>query len=120
MTFHLSENINNLSESLEKRLTSKTLIGKAIEIGEITLVPIIDLTFVIGTDGGSAKGTKGMGAGGGVGAKAAPAAILVMKGDSLEMLPIKSTNGLEKLIDRVPEIVSKIKDRKNENSKDKE
>ncbi len=123
MTLNLSENVNTLFEDLEQFLTSKTVIGEAIGIGEITLVPIINLTFGVGTGGGNGsdeKGIKGMGAGGGVGAKVAPAAILVIKGDSVEMLPIKSSNGLEKLMDRVPEIVSKIKIKKGGISKGEE
>ncbi len=42
------------------------------------------------------------------GAKIAPAAILVIKGDQVELLPIKKTGGLAKLIDMIPEIVEKV------------
>ena len=123
MAFNLNDNVNTLFESLEKFLTSKTVIGEPIQIGEITLVPIINLAFGVGTGGGDGideKGSKGIGAGGGVGAKASPAAVLVIKGDSVEMLPIKSSNGLEKLIDMVPEIVSKIRPKKEEVSSEEE
>ncbi|SHJ10770.1 Uncharacterized spore protein YtfJ [Geosporobacter subterraneus DSM 17957] len=121
MAFNLNENVNTLFESLEKFLTSKTVVGEPIHIGEVTLVPIINLAFGVGTGGGDGiddKGSKGLGAGGGVGAKASPTAIIVIKGDSVEMLPIKSSNGLEKLIDMVPEIVSKVKSKKDEVSKE--
>lgn len=123
MAFNLNENVNTLFESLEKFLTSKTVVGEPIHIGEVTLVPIINLAFGVGTGGGDGiddKGSKGLGAGGGVGAKASPTAIIVIKGDSVEMLPIKSSNGLEKLIDMVPEIVSKVKSKKDEISKEAE
>ena len=123
MAFNLNENVNTLFESLEKFLTSKTVVGEPIHIGEVTLVPIINLAFGVGTGGGDGiddKGSKGLGAGGGVGAKASPTAIIVIKGDSVEMLPIKSSNGLEKLIDMVPEIVSKVKSKKDEVSKEAE
>lgn len=123
MAFNLNENVNTLFESLEKFLTSKTVVGEPIRIGEVTLVPIINLAFGVGTGGGDGiddKGSKGLGAGGGVGAKASPTAIIVIKGDSVEMLPIKSSNGLEKLIDMVPEIVSKVKSKKDEVSKEAE
>lgn len=123
MAFNLNENVNTLFESLEKFLTSKTVVGEPIHIGEVTLVPIINLAFGVGTGGGDGiddKGSKGLGAGGGVGAKASPTAIIVIKGDRVEMLPIKSSNGLEKLIDMVPEIVSKVKSKKDEVSKEAE
>ncbi|KXG73787.1 GerW family sporulation protein [Thermotalea metallivorans] len=112
MSFNFSENVSVLFERLENLLKSKTVVGEAIQIGETTLIPVITLSFGLGTGGGDGtdpKGSTGMGGGGGIGAKASPTAVIVIKGDRVEILPIKNQGGLEKLIDMVPEIVNKLK-----------
>lgn len=112
MSFNFSENVSVLFERLENLLKSKTVVGEAIQIGETTLIPVITLSFGLGTGGGDGtdpKGSTGMGGGGGIGAKASPTAVIVIKGDRVEILPIKNQGGLEKLIDMVPEIVNKVK-----------
>lgn len=123
MSINVSENAKALFESLENFLTSKTVVGEPIQIGEITLIPMINIAFGLGTGGGDGtdlKGDKGSGLGGGVGAKASPTAMIVVKGDSVEILPIKSSNGLEKIIDMVPEILSKVKGAKEKSCENEE
>lgn len=112
MSLKLEENLNVLFEKLEKFLTSKTVVGEAIQVGNATLIPIIDLSFGLGTGGGDGtddKGAKGYGAGAGLGAKATASAVIVIKGDDIQVIPIKRPGSLEKIIDLVPEIVTKVK-----------
>jgi len=81
-------------------------------VGEITLIPIICISFGLGTGGGDGKDMKGMGgSGGGAGscAKVAPSAIMVIKGDSVEILPVKKHNGFDKLMEMAPEMMEKYK-----------
>jgi uncharacterized spore protein YtfJ len=113
--FNVTENVSTLFEKLENFLKSKTVVGEAIKIGETTLIPFITVSFGLGAgsgDGTDSKGSKGVGGGSGVGAKAAPTAVLVIKGDQIELLPIKKSGGLDKLIEMVPGIVNKLKDEK--------
>lgn len=58
---------------------------------------------------GDNKGIKGQGGGLGTGARISPDAVLVIKNDDVQMLPVKKGANLSKLIEMVPEIVSKIK-----------
>ncbi|MDF2546683.1 GerW family sporulation protein [Anaerosolibacter sp.] len=111
MSFNFDENVSILFEKLENLLKSKTIVGETIQIGETTLIPIVNLSFGLGSGGGDGtddKGAKGFGGGGGIGAKASPTAVIVIKGDKVEVLPIKAQGGLEKLIDMVPDIVNKV------------
>ncbi|WP_425806802.1 GerW family sporulation protein [Desulfitobacterium sp. Sab5] len=113
--FSTSENINSLFEKLESFLQSKTVVGQPLNVGETTIIPFIDISFGLGTGGGGGtdeKGIGGTGGGAGTGAKISASAILVIKGDQVELLPIKKAGGLEKLIDMVPELVEKVKDHK--------
>ncbi|HPD00161.1 MAG TPA: spore germination protein GerW family protein [Acetivibrio sp.] len=109
--FDVNENVSVLFEKLEKFLTSKTVIGEPIKVGEATLIPFITTSFGLGSGGGDgydAKGAHGIGGGSGIGARISPTAVLVIRGDDIEMIPIKKSAGFEKLVEMVPEIVSKV------------
>lgn len=115
--FDFKENISAIFEKLENFLKTKTVVGEPIKIGETTIVPFINLTFGLGTGGGSGsddKGLGGAGGGGGTGAKISPTAVLVINGDKVELLPIKKSGGLDRLVDMVPGIIEKINDKKEE------
>jgi len=121
--FDVNENVSVLFDKLEKFLTSKTVIGVPIKVGEATLIPFISTSFGLGTGGGSGsdtRGDQGTGVGSGMGAKISPTAVLVIKGDNIEMLPIKKSSSFEKLVEMVPEIVSKVNCCKKEDEIDKE
>jgi len=119
--FNVNENINTIFEKLENFLKSKTVVGESIQIGETTIIPFLTVTFGLGTGGGDGKdpkGANGVGSGSGVGARVAPTAVLVIKGDDVKLLPIKKNGGLDKLIEMVPDIVSHIKCDKNNNDQE--
>ncbi|SDF17296.1 GerW family sporulation protein [Sporomusa acidovorans] len=107
----VKENLNAIFANFEKFISTKTVVGEPVKIGDTTLVPLIDVCFGAGTGGGDGtdeKGCKGIGGGGGGGAKISPAAVLVIRGDKVDMLPVKKGGSFEKLIDMVPEIVTKF------------
>lgn len=109
--FDLNENINVFFERLEKFITSKTVVGEPIEIGDATLIPFITTSFGLGSGGGvgrDEKGNDGTGTGAGLGAKITPTAILVIKKDDIQMIPIKKNSSMEKLVEMVPDILVKL------------
>jgi uncharacterized spore protein YtfJ len=112
---NINENMQVILEKLENFFTSKTVVGEPIKIGETTIIPLINITFGIGGGGGDGddgKGQKGVGGGTGTGARIAPAAVLVIQNGKVELLPIKKTGGLDKLLEMVPDVVDKVKDMK--------
>jgi len=115
----VNESLETLFSHLEKFLKTETVIGEPIVVGETTLIPIITVAFGCGGGGGGGKdekGNDGMGTGVGVGAKISPDAVIVIRQDSVTMLPVKNRSNLEKLVAMVPEIVKKIKLKKEEKS----
>ncbi|MEL7566130.1 MAG: spore germination protein GerW family protein [Dehalobacterium sp.] len=113
----LKENLDTLFERLEKFFRSETVIGNPITVGEVTLLPIIDVGFGLGTGGGmgkDGKGNDGNGSGAGVGAKISPNSILVIKGSDVSLIPLKDKGSLAKVLDMAPEIVNKLKDKMKE------
>lgn len=113
----VNESLETLFTNLEKFFSTETVIGEPIIVGETTLIPIITVTFGCGGGGGGNRDEKGMdaqGTGIGVGAKIAPDAILVIKGDDVTMLPVKNKCNFDKLVTMVPEIVKKFKSHKGD------
>jgi uncharacterized spore protein YtfJ len=117
----VNESMETLFSSLEKFFRTETVIGEPIEIGETTLIPIITVTFGAGGGGGTGndeKGNGGTGTGLGVGAKITPDAVLVIKNGEVSMLPVKNKCSLDKLVGMVPELVKKIKLKKDDSSEE--
>lgn len=117
LKFDLNENISAILEKLEKFLTSKTVVGEPIEIGDTKLIPFISTSFGLGTGGGGGKdekGNDGTGSGVGLGAKITPAAVLVIRKEDVQLIPIKKNSGIEKLVEMVPDILVKLDKGKKE------
>lgn len=108
----IRENAEVLFSKLENFFKTETVVGKPIHVEDIILVPFITVTFGCGTGGGegSDSGNKqeGVGSGMGAGAKITPDAVLVIKDNTIKMLPIKNKANIDKFIELVPEIISKI------------
>lgn len=112
----VKENLDTLFQKLEKFLKTETVVGQPIVIGETTIIPIITVSFGCGTGAGGGSGSdaknatgSGQGAGLCTGAKIAPTAVLVVKDGEVTVHPIKERGGLENLLDKVPDIMDKIK-----------
>lgn len=107
----MGESINSSIEALCTKLgefvSSKTVVGEAVHVGDITLIPLIEATFGMGA-GGNEKGGKD-GHAGGMGAKIAPNAVIAIVDGRVQLINIKNQDALNKIIDLAPSIVSKLK-----------
>ncbi|HHV71288.1 MAG TPA: sporulation protein [Clostridia bacterium] len=109
--------IEIMLNSLKNFFKTDTVIGQPLELGKLTLVPIISVTFGIGSSGNeNLKGSNSMGLGGGV--KISVDAMVAIKDDTPFLIPIKQSGNLEKFLDLIPEIIDKFK--KNEPKKEGE
>lgn len=110
----LKENLKAIFQEMEDFLTTKAVVGEPIEVGDITLIPVINVTFGMGTGGGNRdrakdKEHKEGGAGAGLGAKISPTAVIVIKQGEITVMPLNGNAGVERLIEMVPDILKKIK-----------
>lgn len=106
-----SEVFNTMFEKLEKFLKTETVVGEPFQVGSLTMVPIISVSFGLGGGEGSGKdnkGNDGSGGGGGLGCKISPNAMLVIKNDELSVVPLSSKGSLEKIVEMVPEIMARV------------
>ncbi len=105
------ENMDALASHLENLVKTKTVIGEPVITGNITIIPIITASFGFGTGGGEgtdpSKGT-GKGNGGGAGGKLSPTALIVIKGDDVQVYSLGNKGSLEKLMELAPEVMSKF------------
>ena len=110
----LKDNLDTIFEKFKNMIKVETVVVEAVQIGDATLVPFVDVTFGFGTgtNEGTASNPKASYGGGGGGAKMEPTAILVIKGERIELFNIKGTaknTGFDRLIGMVPDIISKLR-----------
>ena len=106
----MAENFNSVMTSLLKGvdsvLSTKTVVGEPINVGDTILVPLVDVSFGLGAGAGT-KEKKNNG-GGGVGGKMSPSAILVIKDGKTKLVNIKQQDGITKILDMVPDLIDKF------------
>lgn len=95
-----------LVEAMEHFITTKSIVGEPIQLGDTILLPLADVSFGMGI-GMFSKGENGTG---GVGGKITPNAVLVLKKGSSKIVSVKDADGFSKIVDMVPDVVNKVTD----------
>ena len=104
--------VEALFQGMDGVVTSKTVVGDAIQVGDTTILPLVDVSFGIGAGSFLAdKTNKGMG---GMGGKVTPSAVLVIKNGTTKLVNIKNQDTITKILDMVPEMVDKFTTRKED------
>ena len=104
-----SGNMDAMFKGLDQFLTTKTVVGQPVTIGDKIMVPLADVSFGVGA--GAFTGNTRDNAGGGMGAKMSPAAVLMIFPDgNTKLVSLKGQDGLAKLIDMAPGIISKVRE----------
>ena len=99
----VAKNLEALLGKLEDFASSKTVVGDAIHIGDVILLPLVDVTVGVGAGGGENKG-----GGGGLGAKITPSAVIAIVNGNIQLVNIKNQDAVSKLIDMAPGIAAKL------------
>lgn len=87
-------------------ISSKTVVGDAIHIGDTILLPLVDVSFAVGAGAFNAdKKDKGAG---GLGGKITPCAVLVIQNGKTKLVNIKNQDTITKILDMVPDVVDKF------------
>ena len=112
----MSDNsFNNTVESLFKGMdsfiTTKTVVGDAVHIGDTIILPLVDVSFGVAA-GAFSQEKKNTGAGG-MGGKINPSAVLVIQNGVTKLVNIKNQDSMTKILDMVPDFVNKFTAGKN-------
>jgi len=119
------DNMENLIKStlgeIERILSTKTAMGEAVKVGDITIIPLIEMGFGFGVGSGTGKAPKaeqgegtGSGLGGGGGVK--PVAMIVIENGGVRIEPVSKSKG--SVVEKIGEIIPKVMDKMNENKKE--
>ena len=81
---------DDLLKAMEKFITTKSVVGEPVVVGDTIILPMADVSFGMGI-GTFSKGETGSG---GVG--------------SSKLISIKDQDGLSRIIDMVPDVVNKF------------
>ena len=103
--------IDSLLKNIDHVVSSKTVIGEPTTIGETIIVPLVDVS--LGVAAGSSSNDKKNNGAGGFNAKMTPSAVLVIQNGHAKLVSVKNHDTLSKLVDFVPEVIDKIKEKKD-------
>lgn len=102
--------VESLFKGMDSFLTTKTVVGEAIPVGDSIMIPLADVSFGLGA-GAFAGNTRNNG-GGGLGARVSPTAVLmVAKDGTTRLVRLKSQDAVSRIMDMAPDLITKISDR---------
>lgn len=106
--------VESLLKGMDTVLSTKTVVGEATQIGDTIILPLVDVTFGVGAGAGADE--KKNNAGGGLGGKMTPSAVLVIKDGYTKLVNVKNLDTMTKILDMVPDIVDKFTSKKGGNA----
>lgn len=114
-----NQTVESLFKGMDSFLTTKTVVGDAIEFKDGTIVlPLVDVSFGVGAGAFSQDENKKNNGGGGMGGKIQPSAVLVIKDGSAKLVNVKNQDSITKILDMVPDFVNKFTKGKEEGAYD--
>lgn len=106
MAENLKGTVDALFSGMNGIVSSKTVVGEAIHIGDTIILPLIDVSFGIGA--GAFNGDKKEKGAGGIGGKMTPSAVLVIQNGKTKLVNIKNQDTVTKILDMIPDVVDKF------------
>lgn len=103
---HFLDNAEAVFKGMNTFLTTKTVVGEPIIVGDTTIVPLVDLSC--GMAAGTFDNTSKSNGGGGMSAKISPTAMLIIQEGRTKVVNIKNQDAITRLLDMIPDLVNKI------------
>lgn len=110
--------VEALFNGVDGMISSKTVVGDAIHIGDTIILPLVDVSFGLGA--GAFSGDKKEQGGGGIGGKITPCAVLVIQNGKTKLVNIKNQDTITKILDMVPDVIDKFTGEKEEEMTEQE
>ena len=104
--------VDALFQGMNGIVSSKTVVGDAIHIGDTIILPLIDVSFGVGA--GAFNGDKKEKGAGGLGGKMTPCAVLVIQNGKTKLINIKNQDTMTKILDMIPDAIDKFSSGKDE------
>ena len=113
-----SQVLESLMEGAQGVLTSRTVVGEPITVGDTIIIPLSDVS--IGVGAGSNGAERKDGGMGGFSAKMTPSAVLVIKNNMTKVVNVRDQTSLSHVMDMIPELIDKIRTRNSDIMSDEE
>ena len=108
--------VESLFKGMDSFITTKTVVGDAVHIGDTIILPLVDVSFGVAA-GAFSQEKKNNGAGG-MGGKINPSAVLVIQNGVTKLVNIKNQDSMTKILDMVPDFVNKFTSGKGDSEAD--
>ena len=103
---HFLDNAGAIFDGMNTFLTTKTVVGEPIVVGDTTIIPLVDVSC--GMAAGTFDNTSKSNGGGGMSAKLSPTAMLIIQDGRTKVVNIKNQDAISKILDMVPDLINKI------------
>lgn len=101
------ETVESLFKGMSGVVSSKTVVGDAIHIGNTIILPLVDVSFAVGA--GAFNADKKERGAGGLGGKMSPCAVLVIQNGTTRLVNIKNQDTMTKILDLVPDVIDRFR-----------
>ena len=98
--------VESLFKGMDNFITTKTVVGEPITVGDTIILPLVDVSFGVGA-GAMIENNKNN-AGGGMGGKITPSAVLIINNNSTRLVNIKNQDAITKVLDMVPDLLDRF------------
>ncbi len=109
--------VDSLFKGMENFITTKTVVGEAVNINGTIILPLVDVSFGVGAGTSAGKSDANSGkskAGGGMGGKMSPSAILVIQDGAIKLVNVKNQDATTKILDMIPDVINRFTGKKKE------
>lgn len=120
---NFNETVEALFKGMDNFITTKTIVGEAIHIGDTIILPLADVSFGLGAGAfaqdNAYHGTSTKSNGGGaMGGKIMPSAVLVVQNGTTKLVNVKNQDSITKILDLVPDVLDRFSSGKKGKSKE--
>ncbi len=106
MAEHFQNTADALFKGMENFVSTKTVVGDAVQIGDTTILPLVEVSFGMAASARNEKDRSN--GGGGMGGKITPTALLVIKDGATRLVNVRNQDSVAKLIDMAPDLINRF------------
>ena len=103
---NFQNSVRELLTGLDGFVSTRSVVGEPIRMGETTLIPLMDIQIGVGA---GSYGGKSAGSAGGLGATIRPSSMLLLQDGKVKLVRITNEETVMKVIDAIPEVLDRVK-----------
>ena len=117
MAHPVSDMLNTTMQKIRDLMDANTVVGKPIEVGGVTVIPVCKLSIGYGSGGSDfaqksqkPENPNAFGGGAGMGVSITPVSFLIVQNGNVKVVPVEqpAATTVERVIDMVPGVVDNV------------